>query len=76
MIFLNNMGVIEIFCSFRLVLDRKKGREIPKSPRLNLLEKFLANNFALSEAENNTYRPLNRGGTAELPLLKALLTIR
>ena len=70
------MGVIEIFCSFRLVLDRKKGREIPKSPRLNLLEKFLANNFALSEAENNTYRPLNRGGTAELPLLKALLTIR
>ena len=34
--FLTNLGVTEIFCSFRLVLKRKKGKEIPKSLRLQL----------------------------------------
>ena len=34
--FLTNLGVTEIFCSFRLVLKRKKGKEIPKSLRLEL----------------------------------------
>ena len=75
MTFLTILGVTEIFCSFRLVLKAKKGKEIPESSRLEVLKKFSANNFALSDAEDNTSRPLNRGGIADLPLLRTLLTI-
>ena len=63
-------------CSFRLVLDKKTGKETPESSRLEFLEKFSANNFALSDAEDNTSGPLNRGGIADLPLLRTLLAIR
>ena len=37
--------------------------------------KFLANNFALSDAEGNTFGLLNRGGIADLGLLRTLLAI-
>ena len=63
----------EILCSFKLVLEEKTGKEIPESSRLKFLEKFSANNFALSDAEHKTSRPLNRGGIADLPLLRTLL---
>ena len=76
MTFLTILGVMEILCSFTLVLEGKTGKEIPKSSRLEFLEKFLANNFALSNTEDNTSGPLNRGGIADLPLLRALLAIR
>ena len=46
------------------------------SSRLEFLEKFSVNNFALSDAEDNTSGPLNRGGIADLPLLRTLLAIR
>ena len=72
MTFLTILGVTEILCSFRLVLEEKTIKEIPESSRL---EKFSANNFALSDAENNTSGPLNRGGIADLPLLRTLLAI-
>ena len=49
---------------------------MPQSSRLEFLEKFLENNFALSEAEDNTSGLLNRGGIADLPLLRTLLAIR
>ena len=75
MTFLNILGVIEILCSFKLVLEGKTGKEIPESSRLEFLEKFSANNFALSDAEDNTSGPLNRGGIADLPLLRTLLAI-
>ena len=75
MTFLTIVGVIEILCSFRLVLEGKKGKEIPKSSRLEFLEKFLENNFALSEAEQNTSELLNRGGIKDLPLLRTLLAM-
>ena len=68
--FLTILGVTEILCSFRLVLEGKTGKEIPESSILELLAKILANNFALSDAEDNTSRPLNRGGIADLPLLR------
>ena len=68
------MGVTEI-CSFKLVLERKTGKEIPESSRLELKEKFSANNFALSDVEDNTFGPLNRGGIADLPLLRTLLAL-
>ena len=63
-------------CSFRLVLEGKTGKEMPESSRFEFLEKFLANNFALSDAEDNTSGPLNRGGIADLALLRTLLAIR
>ena len=54
---------------FQLLLEGKTGKEIPESSILEFLEKFSANNFALSDAEDNTSGPLNRGGIADLPLL-------
>ena len=76
MTFLAILWVIEILCSFRLVLERKTGKEIPESSSLEFLENFLAKKFALSEAEENTSGPLNRGGIADLLLLRTLLAIR
>ena len=70
------LGVTEILCNFRFVLERKIGKEIPKSSRLEYLEKFLGNNFALSDAEDNTSGPLNRGGIADWLLLRTQLAIR
>ena len=72
--FLTIVGVTEI-CSFELFLEGKTGKEIRESLRLEFLEKFSANNFALSDAEDNTSGPLNRGGIADLPLLRTLLAI-
>ena len=73
---LNILGVMEKIYSFRLVLERRIGKEIPGSSRLEFLEKHSANNFFLSDAEDNTSGPLNRGGIADLPLLRTLLGIR
>ena len=75
MTFLTILGVMEILRSCRLVLEGKTGKEIPESSRLEFLEKFLANNFPLSDAEDNTSGPLNRGGIADLSLLRTLLAI-
>ena len=73
--FLIIVGVREILYSFRLVLEWKTRKEIPESSRLELLEKILAKNFALSDAQDNTSGLLNRGGTADLPLLRTQLAI-
>ena len=62
--------------SFRLVLEGKAGKEIHESSRLEFLEKLSVNNFALSGVKDNTSGPLNRGGIADLPLLRTLLAIR
>ena len=70
MTFLTIFGVTEILCSFKLVLDGKTGKEIPESSRLEVSEKFSANNFALS------YTEYYRGGIADLPLFRTLLAIR
>ena len=51
MTFLTTLGVMKVLCNFRLVLERKIDKEIPESSRLEFLKKFLANNFALSDAE-------------------------
>ena len=66
--FLNTLRVMETLSSFRLILEGKSGNEIPESLRLEFLEKLLANNFALSDTEDNTCNLLNRGGI-DLPLL-------
>ena len=75
MTFLNILGVTEILCGFRVVLKEKTGKEIPESSRMEFIEKFLANNFTLPDAEDNNSGPLNRGGIAALLLLRALLAI-
>ena len=72
MTFLTILGVTEILCSFKLVLEGKTGKEIPESSRLEFL-KFSASNA--EDAEDNTAGPLNRGGIADLPLLRTLLAI-
>ena len=61
--------------SSRLVLKGKIDKEIPKSSRSEFLEKFLANNFALSDEEDNTSEPMNREGIADSPFLRTLLAI-
>ena len=66
MTFLTILRVTEIKCSFRLVVEEKTAKEIPESSRLEFLEKFSASNFALSNEENNTSKPLNGGGIADL----------
>ena len=68
MTFLTILGVMEIFRCFRLVLEGKTSKEIPESSRLEFLEKFLANTFALSVAEGNTSSLFNRGDIAYLTL--------
>ena len=73
--FLTNLGVTETLSSFRLALEGKISNEIPKSSRFKFLEKFLANKFPLSDAEDNTSRPLNKKGIENSPLLRALLAI-
>ena len=52
MAFLTTLGLTEILCSFRLVVEGKTGKEIPESSRLEFLEKFSANNSAISDAEH------------------------
>ena len=72
MTFFTILEVTEISCSLKLVLEGKTG----KSSRLELLSFFFsANNFALSDAEDNTSCPLNTGGIADLTLLRTLLAI-
>ena len=75
MTFLIKLWVTEILCSFWFVLEWKIGGEITESSRLEFQEKFIAKNFALSDAEDNIPGLLNRGSIADLPLLKILLTI-
>ena len=66
---------MEILFNFRLVLQGKIGKEIPDSSRLKFLEWLLANNFVLSDAEDSTSGPINRGGVADLLLRRTLLAI-
>ena len=75
MSFLTILGVREILCSFRLVLEGKTGKEILESSRLMFLEKFSANIFPLSDAEDNTSGLSNRRVIVNLPLLRTLLAI-
>ena len=75
MTILTILGVIEILCSFRLVLEGKTGKKMSESSRLKFLEKFLGNNFALSDAKVNTSGLFNRGGIEDLLLFRGLLAI-
>ena len=56
------------------ISSRRENKEIPESSKLEFLQKFLANSFALSNTEDNS-GPLNRGGIVDLFLLRTLLAI-
>ena len=71
MTFLTVLGVTKILCSYRLVLQGKTSKEIPESLTL----RFLENNFALSDVEDNTFMPMSRAGIADLNLFRKLLAI-
>ena len=45
--FLTILGVPEILCNFKLVLEGKTGKAISESTRLEFFEKLSAHNFAL-----------------------------
>ena len=72
----SHLGSYRNIMQFQISYRRENGKKIPESSRLEFLEKFSANNFALSDAEDNTSGPLNRGGIADLPLLRTLLAIQ
>ena len=42
---------------------------MPESSRLQLLEMFSENNFALSDTADNFSGSLNKGGTADFPFI-------
>ena len=65
MTFLTILGVMEILCRFRLVLEGKIGKE--GVIKIRVFRKVLTNKFALSNAEDNASGPLNREGIADLP---------
>ena len=73
MTFLTILGITEM-CSFKLVLEGKPGKEKPESSSLEFLEVF-SKQFCFSDAEDNTSGSMNRGGIADLPLLRTLLAI-
>ena len=60
---------------FQISSRRENRLRDTESSRLEFIEKFSANNFALSDAEGNSSGPFNRGGIADLPLLRTLLAI-
>ena len=69
------LEVTGLLSSFRLVLEGRTGKGKPKSSNLDFLEKFLVNNFTLSDAEDKTSGLLNRGDISDLPLLRTLFAI-
>ena len=76
MTFWTNLGLKKRLCSFRSVLERRAGKEIPESSKLEFLKKLLGNNFALSDAEGNNSGPLDKGGTANVHLLRKIIAIK
>ena len=54
---------------------KKGGKEIPESSRLEFLQKFFTNDFALSDAEDSNSWSLNRGDIEDFSLLRTLLAI-
>ena len=76
MIFFTILEVKLFVCCFRLVLEEKTGKDILDSSRLEFFEKFLGNNFALSDTEDNRSWSLNKESPADLQMLRTLLAIR
>ena len=74
----NHLGSYGNIVQFH-ISSRRENR-MPESSRdtrfIKILTQYFTNNFALSDADDNTSSPLNGGGIADLPLLTTLLAIR
>ena len=68
-----NLSVTGILCNIRLVLERKKDKEISELSRLSFSANISANNLALLGADDNTSRLLNRRGIEALAKIMHLL---
>ena len=68
-----NLGVTGILCNIRLVLERKKDKEISELSRLSFSANISANNLALLGADDKTSRLLNRRGIEAFAKIMHLL---
>lgn len=57
---LTSLRFAEIFCSTRLVVKGKSGKEAPELSRKEILENNKASKFAVSVVKDGTSRPLTR----------------
>ena len=73
MTFSTILAVTEIR-NFRLALEGKTDKEIPKSSRLEFSEKFLAKNFFIRCRKQQLW-VVEWGGNADFPMLRTLLAI-
>ena len=71
MTFLTILGVTKILWSSKLFLEEKTGRVI----KIRVLKNVFSKQIASSDAENKTSGTSDRGGIADLPLLRTLLAI-
>ena len=60
MTFLTTLGVTEILCSFRLVLESKTGKEIAQSSRLEFLENLLTKLFCFIRYRRQHFRAVEQ----------------
>ena len=73
MTFLNILGVTEILCSFKLVLEGKKDTWVIK---ISVFRKVFSKLFCIIRNRRQNLWAVESGGIADLPLLKTLLAIR
>ena len=73
--FLIVFGVTGILCSFRLVLEANANKGTLQSSRLEFSQKISANDFTLSDTEDNNLRTTKRKKNTYLHLLPALSKI-
>ena len=64
------MGVTENIMQFQISSRRENRQRDNRVIKIKFKEKFSANNFALSDAEDNTSGPLNRGGIADITFVE------
>ena len=74
-IFLTNLGVREILCNFRLVIEGTGGKEVHESSKPEFFKKLSASNLILLDPEVNTSKLLNRANITDLSLMRTLLAI-
>ena len=74
MIILTILGVAEILCNFRLVLEGKPDKDTLVF-KIRVLRKVFGKQFCIIRCRRQ-HLSLNRAGIADLPLLRTLLTIR
>lgn len=68
------MGGDRLFCLISVNVCQKGKKQVKDTwvIMIGVPEGVSTSKFALSDAEGNTWRPLNRGGLADLPLLRTL----